>query len=152
LEVTDVGYNSITKSSAVPEDWMGRIFDSGEEMHRAMDEFRPGKPPTTYAVIYSMTKREQSELLDTVPNSDSILVWLIDSNCRVHDYDRADLPQSSEYSYIRLSDDEYVGFVLNEHFTERSTAPTNRQYITEYGEQIQTLSSGVLSSMLQKAV
>lgn len=152
LEVTDVGYNSITKSSAVPEDWMGRIFDSGEEMHRAMDEFRPGKPPTTYAVIYSMTKREQSELLDTVPNSDSILVWLIDSNCRVHDYDRTALPQSSEYSYIRLSDDEYVGFVLNEHFTERSTAPTNRQYITEYGEQIQTLSSGVLSSMLQKAV
>ena len=152
LEVVDIGYNSTTKSSAVPEDWLGRVFENGEQMHRAMDEFRPGKPPTTYAVIYSMTKREQSDLLDLSGIPDSAVVWLIDEDCTVQDVDRAALGTADEYSYIRLSDTEYVGFILDRHFTARSTAVTTREYVTEYGEQIQTLSSGVLSSMMQKAI
>lgn len=153
IEVVDIGYNSTTKSSAVPEDWLGRVFENGEQMHRAMDEFRPGKPPTTYAVIYSMTKREQSQILNSIDPGTDTVVWIVDDKYRVHDVDASDLDEEYEgYSYVRLRDDEYIGFLLDRHFISRSIVPTSRPYTTQYGSQIQKLSSGVLSSMMQKAI
>ena len=59
IRVTDVGQNKNTGDSVVPLNWLGREFANGREMHEAMNKLdsRLGKPPVTYAIIYSMQKQ-----------------------------------------------------------------------------------------------
>ena len=42
--------------SVLPEDWLGREFQNGEELHREMDQldWRKGKPPVVYCATYGM--------------------------------------------------------------------------------------------------
>lgn len=44
--------------SVVPEEWLGKEFNNGEEMHRAMDEldWRKGKPPVKFCITYGLSK------------------------------------------------------------------------------------------------
>lgn len=52
MEIVNVGAN------VVPSDWIGKKFNSGKELHQAIDtlDWRRGKPPVTYCCIYSMKK------------------------------------------------------------------------------------------------
>ena len=45
--------------SLLPEDWIGKIFNSGKEFHQSIDllDERIGKPQVTYLANYSMVKR-----------------------------------------------------------------------------------------------
>lgn len=53
-----IGIGQSKKShSVVPEEWLGREFDSGEQLHMEMDklDWRKGKPPVHFCCIYSMS-------------------------------------------------------------------------------------------------
>lgn len=57
FKVVGVGESKKAGHSVVPDDWLGREFASGEEMHKEMDEldWRKGKPPVHYCSVYSMS-------------------------------------------------------------------------------------------------
>lgn len=61
IKIVDIGHNTVTGDSVVPQEWLGKEFKNGEELHIAMDKLvsRLGKPPVTYAIIYSMIKQTQ---------------------------------------------------------------------------------------------
>lgn len=50
----------------LPEDWIGKIFESGESFHRAIDELeaRINKPPVTYLANYCMEYVKENKILD----------------------------------------------------------------------------------------
>ena len=66
LEIVNVGDN------VVPSEWIGKIFNSGKELHSAIDtlDWRRGKPPVTYCCIYSM-KQIQKDNTGLVKNLDN---------------------------------------------------------------------------------
>lgn len=55
LKILSVG-ESKKGHSVVPEDWLGREFQNGEELHREMDQldWRKGKPPVVYCATYGL--------------------------------------------------------------------------------------------------
>jgi hypothetical protein len=65
VKIIDIGFNAKAKTSVVPEEWLGRIFLGGEELHREMDKLRPGKPPVTYCAIYLMRLVVEEEQIPT---------------------------------------------------------------------------------------
>lgn len=60
-----VQINNIGKSkqgqSVVPEDWLGKEFSNGRELHKEMDnlDWRKGKPPVCYCCTYTMIIQEK---------------------------------------------------------------------------------------------
>ena len=59
-----VGLGSSKKGNCVvPEFWLGKEFNSGEELHNQMNEldWRKGKPPVSYCCIYSMSLIEDTK-------------------------------------------------------------------------------------------
>jgi hypothetical protein len=47
----------------MPEDWAGRVFESGAELHEEWSKVRKG-PPVVYAATYGMNKVEDDSVLD----------------------------------------------------------------------------------------
>jgi len=54
IRVVGIGYSANANGPVVPEDWMDRVFESGADLHNAMNnlEWRIGKPPVSYCVCY----------------------------------------------------------------------------------------------------
>ncbi len=67
----------------LPEDWVGKVFGSGESFHRAIDllEARINKPPVTYLANYCMMHFKVNKLLQTkdLKNIDLVYnIWVQD--------------------------------------------------------------------------
>ena len=165
IEVVDVGHNTQTQGPAVPESWLGRTFENGTVMHRAMDEHRPGRPQTTYAVIYNMKRFEQPlimEARDVIFRDDSI-VWIIDDQLHAQVFEGSQVPDTP-YNYLRLRQgtdgvpDEWVGFNLDRIFVRSSQTDKDEDRLHQEStrssmtDRLHQESSGVLSSMLQKCI
>lgn len=71
VKIVAIGSNEKTGDSVVPAEWIGLEFDSGIEMQRAMNDLpnRLGKPPVTYAIIYSMFIQQEETLVEDVSNT-----------------------------------------------------------------------------------
>jgi sulfur carrier protein ThiS len=56
LKISSIGINTKTNESVVPENWTDRIFDSGDDIHTAMNALpnRKNKPPVSFCCVYSM--------------------------------------------------------------------------------------------------
>jgi len=141
IRVTDVGQNKNTGDSVVPVDWLGREFASGTAMHAAMDklEQRIGKPPVTYAIIYSMRKQKiethvaASELVG-VKNKLTLYVLLKDGKIITK------LAQGYKegYTYV-IYGDVFIGFVLSDILEDKTDVKGGRNV-------------SVLVSRLQKCI
>ena len=57
FRIVGIGKNTNTNESVVPEDWIGKEFDSGKSFHSEMDKLpnRRNKPPVTYCCTYGMS-------------------------------------------------------------------------------------------------
>ena len=76
LMVTGIG-------KALPESWLGMIFENGAAMHQAMNSLdnRIGKPPVTYCVIYSMMivgSELWKNVNDVVIKKNSLIMYISD--------------------------------------------------------------------------
>lgn len=63
FEIVNIG-QSKKGNSVVPEAWLHKIYDSGEALHKDMDnlEWRKNKPPVNYCCIYGMRIIDQNKL------------------------------------------------------------------------------------------
>lgn len=57
FKIINIGSNTNTSQPVLPEDWIGKEFNSGKELHAEMDKlpYRKGSPPVTYCCTYGMT-------------------------------------------------------------------------------------------------
>ncbi|BCS82730.1 helicase [Cotonvirus japonicus] len=65
VKITDIGFNEKTGGSVLPTDWIDREFVNGAAVHDEMNklETRTGKPPATYAIIYTMEIQKQDTII-----------------------------------------------------------------------------------------
>ncbi len=70
IKVVDIGQNQNTGASVLPPEWIGRVFKNGTQLHQEMSnlETRIGKPPVTYAVIYSMIIQKNETFVENIDN------------------------------------------------------------------------------------
>lgn len=70
----------------LPEDWIGKVFESGESFHRAIDglEARINKPPVTYLANYCMEYVQDKKILDikTLDLNKLSNVWVQDNKTK----------------------------------------------------------------------
>ena len=67
FEIADIG--NIKTETVVPENWLGRVFNNADELHREMDklDWRKGKPPVNFCCIYAMFIKTQKKW-DSITN------------------------------------------------------------------------------------
>ena len=160
IKIVGLGHNQNTDSPVVPAEWLDREFKNGYELHKEMDklETRIGKPPVTYAVIYSMIIQKNDSMLDSVDNVKFSIIFYLDVVGEKLKSTRTDklrgdkksshlthlthLTQSghSTHSYVQYRD-ILIGFKLNE-ILEPKTIPSK----------IEVGLVGLLVSRLQKAI
>ena len=78
FEIVSIGHN------VVPENWLGKIFTNGYELHKEMDklDWRKGKPPVSYCCINSMIIEDINtwNTKDTIKTDYEILISLYFNN------------------------------------------------------------------------
>lgn len=74
VEIVDIG-QSKKGHSVVPQDWMGRIYSDGYQLHSSMDylDWRKNKPPTSYCCIYSMMVKESFKWKQNIPSNEKYI-------------------------------------------------------------------------------
>lgn len=136
IEVVNIGQNKKTNAPVVPKDWIGRIFDNASSMHLEMDKLKTG-PSTTYAVTHSLTFVKVSKIITKLPDVPHEL------------FSTSHILDCPDTHFLCLGDNKFIGFSMDMITDKRDKTVS---YKTEYGPRIEKLSSGVLSSMLQKAI
>ena len=64
FKIISIGANTNTGSEVVPEEWIGKEFGSGKELHAEMNKlsYRKGCPPVTYCCTYGMGITTDSDI------------------------------------------------------------------------------------------
>ncbi len=138
VEIVDVGNN------VVPSDWIGRQFESAEKLHRAIDtlDWRRGKPPVTYNVIYGMNivDKKVVQLVKNINDSKLYTVYIELDNEHHAKFlkDKSLISKSHFVEYITETNRLIITFNPEEHFTSEAE-------LTKY-------SVGLLSSTMQKCI
>lgn len=70
IRILELGINTTTGDSVFPPEWIDKIFDNAYVLHNDMNKLdsRIGKPPVTYAVIYSMIIQSKKIIHDNFAN------------------------------------------------------------------------------------
>lgn len=156
IKIVNIGTNSKTKESVVPPDWLGRIFDSGTELHSEMNKLphRKGKPPVSYCCIYSNTI-ERNTIWLTDPKMNTMNAMNIICNITID-------ARNNIVSDIMInnSDDHVKGsfmiisapYIDNDHKIDNIYISVDKSLLNRSKERTKTESVGYLSSLLQKCI
>lgn len=140
IKLVDIGYNQNTGASVVPSDWVDRVFDNADSLHREMDklETRIGKPPVTYAIIYSMIIQQDDTLLNDISDEfyQTLIYLQLKNNNLVSEIVKT--KSSKDYSYVKY-DKLIIGFKLDDILEKKQTESKSKDV-------------GLLVSRLQKAI
>lgn len=147
IKLVDIGLNQNTGNSVVPADWINREFDSGADLHSAMDklETRIGRSPVTYAIIYSMIIQKNDSILESTSNVKFDTVFyleLIDSKLKPSM--STSLRTNGKYSYVKYKN-TLVGFILDDILEPKGK-------IEGEHSQSKLREVGLLVSRLQKSI
>jgi hypothetical protein len=147
LRVAEIGFNEKTGDSVVPAEWIGREFESGYDMQEHMSELphRLGKPPVTYAIIYSMWVQRQDGLMESIANTNVKTIFQLDLvNGQLKSEVKTSAPEGKIYSFV-VYDTVAVAFKLDDILQPKGKIE---------GEHTQSKlrEVGLLVSRLQKAV
>ena len=145
IEIVNIGAN------VVPSDWIGKTFNSGKELHNAIDtlDWRRGKPPVTYCCIYSM-KRIQKNNTGLVKNLNkskiigNAIITQIDNH---HNGSIINLNQITTTHYVEYKTDNshlIICYTPAMHFADNTNVKLNTS------KRINSV--GVLSSTMQKCI
>lgn len=139
IKVVDIGCNKNTGSPVIPPEWLNREFDSGSEMHVEMDklEWRIGKPPVTYAIIYSMIIQNKQTVLESLQNVKYNKIFFLKLNNNQLKTVISNNPIKG-YSYIKCNKN-VIGFKLDSLLEVKNKDNNIREV-------------GVLVSRLQKSI
>jgi len=139
IKIVEIGQNTVTGESVVPPDWLGKEFKNGEELHLAMDQLisRLGKPPVTYAIIYSMIKQKINTIVHDLSNIKYNRIFYVKlADGKIQSVLSSD-PKKG-YTYV-VYGKIVVGFILTDILTDKLTTSNNSTV-------------GVLISRLQKSI
>jgi hypothetical protein len=145
IKVVEIGYNQNTGNPVVPPEWIDKEFENGRQMHKEMNnlETRIGKPPVTFAIIYSMIVQKNDTIISNVKNIeyDTIFYLNLDKN-------KLDSTCTSKikkgYQYIKYNN-ILVGFVLDDILEPKGK-------IEGEHSQSKLREVGLLVSRLQKSI
>ncbi|AVG46627.1 putative helicase [Acanthamoeba polyphaga mimivirus] len=115
IKIMEIGFNEKTGGSVLPPDWIDKCFDNGTCVHKQMDklETRIGKPPATYAIIYSMVIQQQDELITDPSKLDYSIIFyldLIDGKIMANQFTKLK-KKYMDYHYVKYGD-TLIGFKL----------------------------------------
>lgn len=115
LKIIEVGHNDLTNESVIPVEWMDKEFCSGEEVHLAMDtlDTRIGKPPVTYAIIYTMVLVKQNDVLTTITKNDYEYLWYVELVDGEIQSSLSNTVKKNKYTYVKYNT-VVIGFVLDD--------------------------------------
>lgn len=144
FKIVEVGYNMNTSQPVVPIDWLDREFANGRALHREMDklESRIGKPPVTFAVIYSMIIQKKESLIKEVSKSEYNKIFYLELKNSSMASEFVTKVKKGDYSYVTYGN-LLIGFKLNDILEEKKNTVNINPKLREVG---------VLVSRLQKAV
>ena len=144
IKLVEVGVNENTGQPVVPFEWIDREFDSGYDLHKQMGklESRIGKPPVTYAIIYSMVIQKNDTLIEKIENIEYDKIFYIEFNGDILSSQLVTKARKG-YQYVKYGD-ILVGFKLDEILEPKNnsaggSAPKLREV-------------GILVSRLQKCI
>ena len=145
IKVVEIGHNENTGDSVVPIEWIGREFESGYEMHKAMDkiESRIGKPPVTYCIIYSMIIQKNDSLVTNIESVKFDKIFYLDWLGVNFDVIMTTKPRNN-YQYV-VYDKILIGFKLDDILEPKGK-------ISGEHDQTKLREVGVLVSRLQKSI
>ena len=142
IKIVEVGYNQGTGNSVVPIEWMNREFASGFDLHDKMNklETRIGKPPVTYAIIYSMIIQQNDTIIKNISNIKYKNIFYLNWTGTKFTNEK----KSSKYQYVKYND-TLIAFVLEDILEPKGKIE---------GEHTQTIlrEVGILVSRLQKTI
>jgi hypothetical protein len=120
----------ISCGELLPEDWIGKIFDSGDALHRYIDvlEARINKPPVTYLANYCMEYYEENNLLETKDlgpkefNKENTNIWVQDlaTGKIIKDESKIDISKLSNYIKIPIGDN-FITILYSKDYTFEQT-------------------------------
>lgn len=142
IKVVDVGQNQNTGGPVVPIDWLDKEFANGKELHQEMDhlETRIGKPPVTYAVIYSMIIQKNDFIISHPKNTDYQYIFYLDvKNNKLNAYLSNKIKKKYQYVGYHKT---LIGFVLDDILEPKE----------KNNDSSQVKEVGLLVSRLQKAI
>lgn len=136
IKVIGIGLNTNTQDSVVPIEWVDRIFPNGKAMHAAMSELpaRLGKPPVTYAVIYTMVIDKKMTISKDITTWKQLFYVDVEPHNVVSELSESKRPG---YEYVKYGDTA-IGFKLTDLLEPKKPGGTK--------------DVGVLVSRLQKAI
>lgn len=145
IKVAEIGFNSKTGNSVLPEEWVGREFNDAYELHKEMDKLdtRIGKPPTTYAVIYSMMIQNDDTIIANIAQinvADFDLIFILDFIKGTFIITKSKGKLSNAYQYVRYNK-ILIGFALGNIFVAKNKDNSSKKKEV-----------GLLVSRLQKAI
>ena len=156
LKVISIGLSK-KGFNVVPEEWINRDFESGEEMHRAMDnlDWRMGKPPVVYCVTYGLMIQEENHWNSFDQVNISILkpgIFLrvsLEKNkiiCAIEEFNDSKEIEKWQKSLhqgfkVLVSKDAHLAMELDSFFHPKDQNSFERSEI-----------SGILASRLQKCI
>lgn len=143
IKLVDVGQNQNTGGPVVPVDWLDKEFTNGYELHKEMDqlETRIGKPPVTYAVIYSMIIQKNDFIIKQPKVTDYQYIFYLDVNGhKLNAYLSNKIKK--KYQYVGYNK-TLIGFVLDDILEPKSKSDSSQSQVKEVG---------LLVSRLQKAI
>ena len=78
-ELIPVPIKVVSTGELLPEDWIGKIFSSGESFHKSIDNLdsRINKPPVTYLANYCMEYVKEKKIPELTELKDGIFYSLI---------------------------------------------------------------------------
>lgn len=142
IKVVDVGYNQNTGNSVVPIEWIDREFANGNDLHEAMNklETRIGKPPVTYAIIYSMIIQKEDNLIDDISKIKFDTIFYLDwLNNEFRFVSEMTTKTRKDYQYVQY-DNVLIGFKIKDILEPKEKAKNQ-------GKEV-----GLLVSRLQKSI
>nr|AEX62539.1 putative helicase [Moumouvirus Monve] len=145
VKVVEIGNNQVTGDSVVPPDWIDKEFESGEEMHYEMSQLpsRIGRPPVTYAIIYTMIIQKNNDIITDPKNIEYSVIYYFDIINGLFNVEQTTILRSN-YEYL-LYNDILIGFKLKEILEPKG------KIIGEHS-QSKLKEVGLLVSRLQKSI
>jgi hypothetical protein len=147
LKIYGIGSGKLC--SVVPEDWIDKEFESGKDLHSAIDklEWRQGKPNCSYCCIYSMIILEESLYIFSFENLKNISYDVIIINY-INDNLKTEIYKKTQTELKKIKIENYHRILLNNNLI----IIYNNEIIVTKPIYIKTDSVSYMVSTLQKCI
>ncbi|AGF85441.1 helicase family protein [Moumouvirus goulette] len=122
IKIIEIGFNEKTNTSVLPPEWIDCEFENGFVAHKEMDklETRNGKPPVTFAIIYSMIIQKREKIYKDISKLSYKTIFYL--NCdddgniltEIKIFNKKNVSRKN-YEYVKYND-VLIGFIKDKIF------------------------------------